>query len=467
MAALDIMPEVASRSRFKPSAYNIELGPGRLFNTITGAFLELSASQRAAYDRIAGAGEGADDAALRDLQAWGFVLASDIREIRTLEAAWHRSVMGAKPPLLTIAPTMNCNFGCDYCFETHEKGHMSPAVRDGLIAFLRTQLAAAGPVPLTVTWFGGEPLMGLPVILDLSDRLDQLVEQGVLTGWSATMITNGLLATPKTMGRLRRLSSVQVTIDGPREVHDARRVLKHGGKPTFDTICANLAALPDGLPTTIRINVDRRNADMLERCADQLHAAGVLSRPEAGLYLGIVESYEPPAMAKRDRAAVFSNLLTTREFAAVQERFLAHCEARGYAVVGDRPAPLLRGVCQVDNINAYVVDPSGALLKCWAELRNRPDTVANLLDPASWPDPLLSELEQRNPFDDEGCQRCKLLPVCMGGCPKVRVVNRAAGRKVCPPMKYAFDAILARALPAVVPGQPAYVTAPKLLRSVR
>ena len=94
---------------------------------------------------------------------------------------------------------------------------MSMEVRAGLIELVRRQLAADGPTALNVTWFGGEPLMGLPVILDLADRFDRLVGESVLTKWDATMITNGLLATPKTMGQLRNLSSLQVTIDGPRE----------------------------------------------------------------------------------------------------------------------------------------------------------------------------------------------------------------------------------------------------------
>lgn len=198
-----------------------------------------------------------------------------------------------------------------------------------------------------------------------------------------------------------------------------------------------------------------------------MNEAGVLARPEASMYLGIVESYEPPSVARKNRFPVFRNQLTTRDFAEIQWRFLEFCRHRGYSASGDRPSPSFHGVCQVDNVNAYVVDPNGTLMKCWAELRNSPDVVASVLDPGTWPDPKLSALEQRDPFDDEDCCKCKLLPVCMGGCPKTRAIHRAAGRKVCPPLKYSFDYVLSQALPDSRPGSPVYVTSPRLLRMVK
>ena len=50
----------------------------------------------------------------------------------------------------------------------------------------------------------------------------------------------------------------------------------------------------------------------------------------------------------------------------------------------------------------------------------------------------VSRLQSRDPFDDEECCQCSLLPVCMGGCPTVRESERRLGQKRCPPLRYSL-----------------------------
>ncbi|MCM1236362.1 MAG: hypothetical protein NC124_11505 [Clostridium sp.] len=55
------------------------------------------------------------------------------------------------------------------------------------------------------------------------------------------MVTNGYFLTKDVAQKLAKLkvSSLQVTIDGPKHVHDKRRVLA-GGEGTFDKIIQKL-----------------------------------------------------------------------------------------------------------------------------------------------------------------------------------------------------------------------------------
>ncbi len=69
---------------------------------------------------------------------------------------------------LTICTTMGCNFDCPYCFENHKAGKMSAEVQDDVVALAERMLDAAQRKALSVTWFGGEPLLAPDVIEALS-----------------------------------------------------------------------------------------------------------------------------------------------------------------------------------------------------------------------------------------------------------------------------------------------------------
>ena len=67
---------------------------------------------------------------------------------------------------------------------------------------------------------------------------------------------------------------MQITLDGPRDVHDRRRI-GPGLPATFDRIAANLTmALEHGVTVGLRINVDARNADGFLELEDEIARRG-------------------------------------------------------------------------------------------------------------------------------------------------------------------------------------------------
>ena len=117
----------------------------------------------------------------------------------------------------------------------------------------------AGVKSLYVTWFGGEPLIGMPVIEELSRQLIELCEEKEIT-YSAGIVTNGYLLTKENAERLKecQVGRVQITIDGPKEIHDVRRPLVNGNG-TYDIIMKNIMDVKEVLPISLRINVDYDN----------------------------------------------------------------------------------------------------------------------------------------------------------------------------------------------------------------
>jgi uncharacterized protein len=262
-----------------------------------------------------------------------------------------------------------------------------------------------------------------------------MLQHSELRRYSADIITNGYRLTADVASELVGLhvEKFQVTIDGPRRIHDQRRMLRGRGGATFDTIVANLHSVPAQAQIVLRVNVDRQNRDHLEELFFELEEQRLLSRVLVNI--AKVEDFaglsKPPA-----------TLLSAREFAALEVDVMETAREHRWPLYVSTPSPRLAGVCQVDSVNSFVVTPTGELLKCFAELGNKGHVVGHLLKPQTWDRLAPTRLTQRDPFDDEECRACWLLPSCLGCCPLLRQNNRAAGQKVCPPMKHNYVRIL-------------------------
>jgi len=140
-----------------------------------------------------------------------------------------------------------CNLDCAYCFYLEKEG-LYPGSRfrmsDALLEdWLRQLIEAHSTVEeVTVAWQGGEPtLMGL----DFFRRVVELTRGYLKPGQRAlhTIQTNGTLIDAEWAEFFKENDYlVGISIDGPREVHDAYRVTK-GGRGSFDAVMRGLACL--------------------------------------------------------------------------------------------------------------------------------------------------------------------------------------------------------------------------------
>ena len=154
----------------------------------------------------------------------------------------------ATPPYHVLAkPTGSvCNLDCKYCFflskESLYPGESFRMKDDVLEAYIRQLLESHPAGEINVAWQGGEPtLMGL----EFFERAVQLVErvkrptQRILH----TIQTNGTLLDEAWLRFFKRHKFlVGLSIDGPREMHDAYRVNK-GGAGSFDQVLQAWKAL--------------------------------------------------------------------------------------------------------------------------------------------------------------------------------------------------------------------------------
>jgi len=161
---------------------------------------------------------------------------------------------------LTISPSTFCNLVCRYCYESPQNTKMDQTVITQIVDYVKKR-TAAGLKSLFINWYGGEPLMCLDVIEDLGEKLLDLCDKKEVK-YKAYIITNGTLFTRETAEKLKALkvTGAQITIDGDKDMHDARRPYRDG-KGSFDRIFANVIDTAGIMPIALRVNVDRQNVD--------------------------------------------------------------------------------------------------------------------------------------------------------------------------------------------------------------
>lgn len=396
----------------RESRYNVWVADGPrswVYNGFSGRVVAVPAAQREAIERWLAGDDGAPaDAALLGTLVDAHVLVADATdELDLLRRRYAATRRNPDRFHLTVVTSLGCNFDCPYCFEAKEPALLGEPVRERLLRLVDTRLPAVRE--LAVLWYGGEPLVGLSSLLSLSDEFQaRTAAAGV--AYAATVITNGYLLTAPVARRLREraVTTAQVTLDGPAEVHDRRRPLT-SGRGTFDTVLANIVAVAGILDVAVRVNLDRANAGDYPRLLETLAAAGLAGR------IGVqpAQVVNPAGRAGAPSGSYPVSCLPKREYAAVEQEFLRRAAELGFATP-EPPGPV-GAPCTAVRENELVVGARGELYKCTETVGDPSEVVGNLLD---WPragDRLMKWLTH-DPFADDECRSCPALPVCMGGC---------------------------------------------------
>jgi uncharacterized protein len=148
--------------------------------------------------------------------------------------------------LLAKPSGSTCNIDCAYCFflskealYPNEKSRMSAAT---LETYIRQLLESHRSPQVTVAWQGGEPTL---MKLDFFRRAVELVEQYRRPGQTVqhTFQTNGILLDDDWCAFFKQHEFlVGLSVDGPREIHNAYRVDRRG-QGSFDRVMQGWQAL--------------------------------------------------------------------------------------------------------------------------------------------------------------------------------------------------------------------------------
>ncbi len=312
---------------------------------------------------------------------------------------------------LIIVPTTGCNFACPYCFEPKNNPKtMTSEVIDNIIKYINEN---RGLKRIAITWYGGEPLLGISSMKELYSKIKQETKVDI---FSSTIVTNGYLIDDNVIEFFKKsnLASIQITLDGVEEHHNRTRVLKGGAKNTYKRILCNLKKLAQSMPNlniSLRININKNNAmDLVE-----LFKYFQTEKWQDNIYVYPGFIREDTA----DKRSLCDNCYTTDEFINLYEEFQKHG-----VPVNFLPRLKPQRGCMIQTSNTLIIGPEGEIYKCWNDVSDESKVVGNLVDASIFNDDLyLKYMSQVNPFDKE-CKDCSVFPICDGGCGHWRYRNK-------------------------------------------
>lgn len=423
----------------KTSKYNIIFKYNNkifVFNTMSGALCEANEDFSNLLDNISSVESNFNEKhndLLRLAKRGGYIIEDNFDEMSLLKFEHCADKFNTDIFLLAIAPTLSCNFSCPYCYEKFKAGFMPDDVQDAICN--QIELAAKSNQYISIIWYGGEPTLAKEIIFKMSQKIIDICNKYSVK-YNANIITNGYLIDDEFINQMKkfRITSVQITLDGPREIHNLTRKLKDNSG-TFDIIIQNIKdIISKGINVNIRVNITKSNESYFTLLLDTL--AGY------GLQMCKVLPSEIIPYEESSNSNVLKEYLNRKEWALKVLEYRKMLYEKGFYDCAYPYNPRKKfNYCSAVNANSFVIDPYGNLYKCWTDIGNTSKSIGNILRNKNLnaTNKLTSDYFLWSPFDHTECLECNILPFCVGGCPKLGLRNK---KPDCSYLKYNLKDVL-------------------------
>jgi uncharacterized protein len=407
--------------------------------------------------------------AVEMLKTRGYLTEMSSPEERTyverLAGFLHRKKLETTPAGFMFVPSYECNLRCPYCFETDTRVQlgklkvlqnvMTPEMVDAAyrcMDIIDGQRFADHPERIpqrrSITLYGGEPLAS-----ENLGVVEYILKVGLERGYSFSAITNGVdLHDFMHLLGPGKISFLQITLDGPKAIHDRKRIGPRHKGGTFDRIVANIkTALATGVRISCRYHVDFNNVSCTRELAEQLKAEGLHEHENFVLYTYPIHMFhrgverpEKPLMAIHDMHKELRKL--SEESAAERETLAARAAETGEeydplqkelrlqmpddgiagklkAYLGGKLMGLFQGSIEpcAATTGLYIFDPFWKIYTCWDSV----GMAGHQTGSYSPEGPVFNDLNRqwldRSPATIEQCKDCKYAFMHFGGCASLPV----------------------------------------------
>jgi uncharacterized protein len=356
----------------------------------------------------------------RYLDARGYLWA-DLQQERSQAALLRRELLefhrNSVRQTLVVIPSYHCNLRCGYCWQRLyglDSPIMTREVMDHLFDSIPQVVQREPGREAEIIVFGGEPLAEIP---ELRQRVLDILERSSASGYSTKIVTNGVglaAAAPYLAGRA---DVIQVTIDGPPDVHRRRRPLPGGD--SYEPLRRGVnEALRAGLRINIRVNADLQNLPTLPDLAAHIRDQGWLETGLLTVHLAPVKNHN----SRKETIAEERVLHGVLDLAASDER-MSVFSLDGFAGIKYFDSFMATGLlplhrffhCEAQ-MNFYAFDLNGDIYACWDAAGLPSLAVGRYLPEVAIDSEKLALWRDRDGMAISACEGCVALPSCGGGC---------------------------------------------------
>lgn len=396
--------------KYKPSIYNLLVEtdiPNKNFiwNTKSGAIVSFTNVE---YESFLNEPREYIEDNSEPLVLQGIIVPKEMDEFNAVYFKSRQTQFNIHDRLnLIIAPTLDCNYKCQYCFEKSVTANyvMSETTIHDIESYVTKVLCNKRNIQaIDINWFGGEPLLAYErVLLPLSKGLIQISERyGVK--YSAKLITNGYFlneSTVKSLVEQCKVKNFQITFDGYEESYYTRKSAPAGA---YERVKNNLFVLANFIKNydaflDVRINVDKNNIHEAEIFANEVKRNEYYN-DHIRLYLGRLRSD-----TQNDA------FLTLREFEAANLSFNSQL---GVEEKMKEPKNIW---CNQYSMSSFCIGPLGEMYKCEHDFGHPNRVIGHVNDGIYFNDFFINYMEM--PLHEK-CKTCTIYPICLGGCPHDR-----------------------------------------------
>jgi uncharacterized protein len=243
---------------------------------------------------------------------------------------------------------------------------------------------------------------------------------------------------------------VQITLDGPADIHNSRRKLA-GGQPTFDTICSSVDFLLSiDLRIALRINIDNQNIQSIPELVEIFKEKGWLDHDKFKFSLAPVQDH---SISGQYEHFLSEDILVDRVLKLIEshpeiESGFGHNMFKPIAYIksvmaGDKMVAPMANHCEANYLENLAFGPDGFIYACTECINNPTLAIGKFIPDLSFDNDNLELWNNRSIQRIPKCMNCDIAFFCGGGCAySALFVNGNIDDPVCNNAHKTIDAYL-------------------------
>lgn len=355
-----------------------------------------------------------DTAWYKELIKNKMIISDDTDELSIIRETLYDTNTNKKEFVITINPTLSCNFHCWYCYENHNTKKMDDCDIKNIILLIKNLYSRKELEYILLNFFGGEPLLCFEKVMQPIIEATKTQSSQCNKLYGVAITTNAYLMTKKVIDYLksRNTVSVQVTIDGNEDRHNKVRHLDDRTK-SYKKIISNIKyAVRQGIDIIARLNISQHtNLDVSKLLSD---FDDLSLDAKKHLYFCVQKVWQSPSEVYEEVERIISQIR--------REKYNCQIFNQSYHTITN--------TCYADKYQHIIVNPSGDIFGCTATDFTEDKKEGTLNNGMINFNKLHSKRLNCSPLDNNACLHCNILPICIAGCKEKQL--EASNLQTCP-----------------------------------